>query len=135
MTRDESSPRQGEPLPIWSRFHVQKDRLETTHGLFLRTALFSLAIPQLLGAQSVILATLSASDSTPNAGDTITLTVSLESPVDDLAPGAIYDLGAGSNNGQTGGTIIGSPAILSGLRALVVRSFTILSGTTADLIV
>ena len=39
-------------------------------------------------------------------------------------PGAIYDLGAGNNNGQTGGTIISSSAILSGLRASVVRSFT-----------
>ena len=45
--------------------------------------------------------------------------------------GAIYDLGTGNNNGQTGGTIIGSSAILSGLRATVVRSFTIPSGTAA----
>ena len=39
-------------------------------------------------------------------------------------PGAIYDLGTGNNNGHTGGTIIGGSAILSGLSASVVRSFT-----------
>ena len=100
-------------------------------GLFLITTLFYLATHRPLAAQGVIVATLSVSDSTPNAGDTITLTASFDSPVGDLASGAIYDLGAGNNNGQTGGTIIGSSAILSGLSASVVRSFTIPSGAAA----
>ena len=104
---------------------------KSLRGLFLITAFFCLATHQPLDAQGVITATLTANDSTPNAGDTITLTASFNSPVDELASGAIYDLGAGNNNGQTGGTIIGSSATLSGLRATVVRSFTIPSSAAA----
>ena len=114
-------------------FMRKKTGSKSLLGLFLITAFFYLATHQPLAARTrnLVVATLSASDATPNAGDTITLTASFDSYLDKLADGAIYDLGAGNNNGQTGGTIIGSSATLSGLRATVVRSFTIPSGTAA----
>ena len=84
-----------------------------------------------LAAQGLIDITFTSSDTTPDPGQSITLTASVTSYADGLEGCNIYDLGSGNSDGQSGGTSIATGFFNGAYTGSMSTSFTIPSGTAA----
>ena len=103
---------------------------QTLRGAFL-CGFICLGAQLPLHAQSMLFATLTASDATPDPGQSITLTASFEAYMGELDSASIYNLGSGNRSGQSGGTSIGTKFFSGESSGSMSTSFTIPSGTAA----